>query len=129
MSAKVNPLFAAVAAAALSLPAAAEVALSAGQLEAAGFVFQGTADCEFNQKVHVAAIAGKPGHFKLDFGQASYTLVPEETTTGAVRLEDKANGIVWLQIPAKSMLMNAKLGRRLVDACLHAEQRSVVASN
>lgn len=124
---KVTLLTAALAAAALSLPAAAEVSLTPGQLEAAGYVFQGTADCEFNQKVHVAPIAGKPGYFKLDFGKASYTVVPEETTTGAVRLEDKANGIVWLQIPAKSMLMNAKLGRRLVDSCLHAEQR-VVAS-
>lgn len=126
---KVTLLSAAVAAAALSLPAAAEVALTPGQLEAAGYVFQGTADCEFNKKVHVSAIAGKPGHFKLDYGKASYTVVPEVTTTGAVRLEDKKNGIVWLQIPAKSMLMNAKLGRRLVDSCLHPEQRKLVASN
>jgi hypothetical protein len=127
---KLTLLCAATVAAAFALPAAADVTLTPGQLEAAGYVYQGTADCEFNQKVHVAPIDGQPGHFKLSYGNASYTVVPEETTTGAVRLEDKKNGIVWLQIPAKSMLMNAKLGRRLVDSCLHPEQRAagVVAS-
>ncbi len=113
-----------------TLPAHAEILLSAGQLAAADNVFHGTADCEFNQQVHLTPLAGKPGHFTLQFGKNSWTVVPEETTTGAVRLEDKTNGIVWLQIPAKSMLMNAKLGRRLVDACLHAQQKDpVVASN
>jgi hypothetical protein len=53
--------------------------------------------------------------------------VPEETTTGAVRLEDRRAGIVWLQIPAKSMLMNAKIGQRMADGCLHAEQRATAA--
>ncbi|HEY6133162.1 MAG TPA: hypothetical protein VIW70_04220, partial [Rubrivivax sp.] len=62
--------------------------------------------------------------FKLTHKKFTYTLVPQETTTGAVRLEDPKNGIVWLQIPAKSMLMNAKLGQRMVDSCQHADQRS-----
>lgn len=55
-------------------------------------------------------------------------MLPRETATGAVRLEDPDNGIVWLQIPAKSMLMNARRGQRLVDNCLHAEQRAAVAT-
>ena len=40
-----------------------------------------------------------------------------------VRLEDRKAGVVWLQIPSKSMLMNAKLGQRLVDSCLNEAQR------
>ena len=55
-------------------------------------------------------------------------MVPEETTTGAVRLEDKKAGIVWLQIPAKSMLMNSKIGQRMADSCLHEEQRVAAAA-
>jgi len=54
--------------------------------------------------------------------------VPEETTTGALRLEDKKAGIVWLQIPSKSMLMNARIGQRMVDGCMHAEQRAATAA-
>jgi hypothetical protein len=110
-----------------ALPALAAEPLSAGQLEAAARVYTGTAECEFNQKISLAAVDGTPGHFKLGYKNASYTLVPQETTTGAVRLEDRKAGVVWLQIPAKSMLMNAKIGQRMVDSCQHAEQRSPAA--
>jgi citrate lyase subunit beta / citryl-CoA lyase len=116
------PLLAKTPAASAKAPAK-DVPLSQGQMDAAGRVFTGTANCEFGQTVSVSAIAGKPGHFKLSHNKANYTLVPEVTTTGAVRLEDRKAGIVWLQIPAKSMLMNAKLGRRLVDACQTPQQK------
>jgi hypothetical protein len=109
--------------AALALPAAANE-LSPGQLEAAGRVYLGTADCDLKNSVHLKAIDGRPGHFELTHKKARYTLVPEVTTTGAVRLEDRKAGMVWIQIPAKSMLLNAKAGRREVDGCMHAEQRA-----
>lgn len=108
-------------------PAPAPVALTEGQLDAAGRVYKGEASCEFGEKVQLTAIEGQPGHFKLGYKKASYYLVPEETTTGAVRLEDRRAGIVWLQIPAKSMLMNSKIGQRLADNCLHDEQRVAAA--
>jgi hypothetical protein len=104
--------------------APAEEPLTPAQLEIAPRVFTGRADCEFSQKVEVAAIDGKPGHFKVAFGKATYTMTPQETTTGAVRLEDRKAGIVWLQIPAKSMLMDTKAGHRLVDACQTPQQRN-----
>jgi hypothetical protein len=110
--------------AAAAAATAAAVALTPGQLDAAQRVFTGKADCEFGEKIDVAAIDGKPGHFHLKHKTATYTLVPEETTTGAVRLEDKRAGIVWLQIPAKSMLMNAKIGQRVADNCLMQQQKS-----
>lgn len=98
--------------------------ISASQLEIAKRVYLGKADCEFNQNVNVAAHDSKPGVFRVSFKNASYLMVPEETTTGAVRLEDKKNGIVWLQIANKSMMMNQKLGQRVVDGCTHPQQRS-----
>jgi len=107
--------------------AAAEEPLTQGQLDVAPRVFVGAANCEAAQKVDVAAVAGKPGYFKVSFGKSSWTMVPQETTTGAVRLEDKKAGVVWLQIPAKSMLMDSKAGRRLVDGCQAAEQRTAGA--
>ena len=104
------------------------VELSEGQLEAAGRVYTGEASCEFGEKISVSAIDGKPGHFQLAYKKARYQLVPEVTTTGAVRLEDRRAGIVWLQIPAKSMLMNAKIGQRMVDHCLHPQQQAAAAA-
>ena len=104
-----------------------EVQLTPGQLEAANRVLTGSADCEFRQTVQLTAIDGRAGHFKLVFGKLSYTLVAQETTTGAVRLEDRKAGVVWLQIPTKSMLLNAKVGQRMVDSCVHEQQRFAVA--
>ncbi|CAD5372429.1 conserved exported hypothetical protein [Rubrivivax sp. A210] len=111
-----------------ALPAlAADPQLSAAQLEAAERVFTGTAACELNNSVKLAPIEGKPGHFKLEHKKVSYTMVSQETSTGAVRLEDAKSGMVWLQIPSKSMLMNAKRGQRVADACLMDPQREVAS--
>jgi hypothetical protein len=115
---------------AAQLPAAGtapEPELAPGQLEAASHVLTGAAACEFDQSVQLTAIDGQPGHFRLVFGKLSYTLVAQETTTGAVRLEDRKAGVVWLQIPAKSMLLNARVGQRMVDSCVHDRQRFAVA--
>ena len=77
--------------------------ISEAQLLVADRVLTGDAACEFNQKVSVLPVKDRAGHFHVAFKKAVYTMVPEETSTGAVRLEDKKAGVVWLQIPAKSM--------------------------
>lgn len=102
--------------------------ISEAQLSLADRVLTGDAACEFNQTVSVLPVKGHPGHFHVGFKKAVYTMVPEETTTGAVRLEDKKAGVVWIQIPAKSMLMNHRIGQRMVDACMHSEQTAAVAA-
>lgn len=112
----------------LALATEVTESISANQLQIADRVLTGNAQCEFNQTVNVDPIKDKPGHFKVGFNKASYVMTPQETSTGAVRLEDKRNGIVWLQIPSKSMMMNQKVGQRMVDGCMHAEQRASVAS-
>jgi hypothetical protein len=102
--------------------------ISESQLQVADRVLTGDARCEFDQTVSVLPIAAQRGHFRVQFKKAVYTMVPEDTSTGAVRLEDKKAGMVWLQIPSKSMLMNAKLGQRVADGCQHAEQRAAVSA-
>ncbi|MEO8281418.1 MAG: hypothetical protein ABI564_17095 [Ideonella sp.] len=64
------------------------------------------------------------GAFRVKFNNKVYKMVPEATATGAVRLFDPSAGIVWLQIPVKSMLMNMNAGQRMVDACTQPAQRS-----
>ena len=104
--------------------AAAAAALSSGQIAAAERVLTGKMQCEFDQAVDIAAVHGKAGHFNLGYKGKNYTLVPEATTTGAIRLEDKKNGVMWLQIANKSMLMNTKAGQRMVDNCQHPSQKT-----
>ena len=113
-------------AAGLAVATAAVSAITANQLDIAARVLTGKADCESGQHVNVDAVTSQPGHFKVSFKNAHFTMTPEETSTGAVRLEDKKSGVVWLQIPTKSMLMNQKLGQRMVDGCTQTEQRVAI---
>lgn len=104
-------------------PAAQQTAaLSQDQLSTADRVLLGQSRCEFDQSVNVAAVPNQKGWFNVEFKGKSYLMVPESTTTGAVRLEDKKNGMMWLQIANKSMLMNSKIGQRMVDNCVHPKQ-------
>ncbi|MEN9890455.1 MAG: hypothetical protein RLY78_750 [Pseudomonadota bacterium] len=98
--------------------------LTESQIATAQNVLTGEIDCEGGKKLSLNAIDGKPGYFAMKLGKQSWTLAPQDTTTGAVRLEDKKAGMVWIQIPAKSMLMNAKKGQREVDNCTAAAQRT-----
>lgn len=107
-------------------PEAAANALTPAQLEIASRVMTGNAKCEFDQQVSVFPVDGKPGHFHVGYKNAKYTMVPQETTTGAVRLEDRRAGVMWLQIPTKSMLMNSKIGQRMVDSCTQSQQRAAL---
>ncbi|AEK63356.1 hypothetical protein [Collimonas fungivorans] len=71
--------------------------------------------CELGNRVDLAGGAGS--EVKLNWKGRSYPMTTVSTTTGAVRLEDKASGLVWIQIPAKSMLLNSKLGQQLANEC------------
>lgn len=98
--------------------------LNPGQLAVADRVMTGVADCEMKEKVDIEKIPGHNGNFKLVYARQAYVMVPEETTTGAVRLVDTKGAMVWIQIPAKSMLMNQKEHHRVVDGCVEDQQRA-----
>ncbi len=111
---------------AMALAIATSEAVDATQLGIAARVLTGKAQCELDRSVDVEPLADKPGYFQVSFKNASYYMVPEETTTGAVKLVEKRSGVIWLQIPTKSMLLDSREGHRLVDACTLAEQRAAV---
>lgn len=108
--------------------AAVDAPLTQAQLDIVPNVYTGRSDCEFSQTVSVTPVEGRPGVFQVAYGKNVYTMVPQETTTGAVRLEDKKAGALWLQIPSKSMLIDTKAGQRLVDACRSQQQRVAQAN-
>ena len=96
--------------------------LNDAELAIALRVHLGKLPCELGQTVLLTSDGAAAGHFILLHAKSTYRVSPQETTTGAVRLEDKAAGVVWLQLANKSMLMSDKLGRRLVDECKSPEQ-------
>ena len=102
--------------------AEARAPLTPAELAVALRVDTGTLPCELGQSVVLTPDAAAPGFFRLGFGKETFRVSPEETTTGAIRLEDKAAGVVWLQLANKSMLMSQKQGRRLADECVSPAQ-------
>lgn len=116
---------AAAAAAGAAGAATVALALTPDELAIAERVHTGRIACELGAHVNVTPHQQHPGHFQVDGKGFKYEMVPVATTTGTVRLEDKAAGAVWLQIANKSMLMNQKLGQRLADECMSPEQFQV----
>jgi hypothetical protein len=101
---------------------------SADQIDAAGQVFYGVYECEFNQTVNIQANLKYPSYVDVKHGQSDYLMKPVESSTGAIRLEDVRGETLMVQISSKSMLLNVKTGRRVVDDCVSPKQRELVAA-
>jgi hypothetical protein len=106
------------AAASKALPAA-----TPEQLTAADRALKGNYDCDFNQKINVSQ-ASSQGYVDVTSGKSKYTMKPILSSTGALRMEDVTGRMLLLQIANKSMLMDTKLGQRVVDNCVHPSQKS-----
>lgn len=94
------------------------------QLDAAERAHYGPYACDMNQTVNVSKNATSPGYVDLTFGKKAYTMKPVLSSTGALRLEDVKGVGLFIQIANKSMLMDTKAGKRLVDSCVHEKQRA-----
>jgi hypothetical protein len=122
-----KPAAAKPAAKAAAKPAPAPVAKAlpaadAEQLTAAERTYFGLYECEFDQKVDIGMNPKSPGYVDVSFKGKTYTMKPVLSSTGALRLEDVAGRTLMLQIANKSMLMDTKIGQRMVDNCVHPQQ-------
>jgi hypothetical protein len=98
------------------------------QLQAADRVFYGAYECEFNQTLSIAMDSKYPGYVDVKHLKADYLMKPVVSSTGAIRLEDVQGETLMVQIANKSMLLNVKTGHRLVDDCINAKQRELMAA-
>jgi hypothetical protein len=103
---------------------AAEAALASDELAIAERVHTGVMPCELGAFIRIEGDPGMPGYFNMTGKNFRYRMVPVVTSTGAIRLEDREAGTVWLQLANKSMLMNQKVGRRMADECMSPAQVS-----
>jgi hypothetical protein len=93
------------------------------QLDAAERTLFGDYECEFNQSIHVSLDPKAAGYVEVKHLAKRYVMRPILSSTGALRLEDVRGQTLMLQIANKSMLMDVKAGKRLVDSCVHAAQK------
>lgn len=96
------------------------------QVEAAALVFYGPYDCELGQRIDITPNAKSAGYVDVKFLKSTWLMKPVLSSTGAVRLEDVKGQTLVVQIANKSMLMDVKAGRRLVDECISARQRELI---
>ena len=101
-------------------------AASPEQLAAAEQVFYGSHECEFNQTAQVDKNPKYAGYVDVKQGKTTYVMKPVLSSTGAVRLEDVRGQTLMVQIASKSMLLDVKAGRRIVDDCVSAKHREAV---
>ncbi|MEO6408711.1 MAG: hypothetical protein ABIO45_08145 [Burkholderiaceae bacterium] len=101
-------------------------AASEEQISASEQVFYGNHDCEFNQTAQVEKNSKYPGYVDVKQGKTTYVMKPVLSSTGALRLEDVRGQTLMVQIASKSMLLDVKAGRRIVDDCVSAKHREAV---
>lgn len=112
-------------------PVVAEVPLPTAegeQLGAAAMTHFGDYACEFEQTVNVTVTPKNDGYVDVRYKAQTWTMKPVLSSTGALRLEDVKGRMLMLQIANKSMLMDTRIGQRLVDGCIHEKQRLATAA-
>ena len=102
------------------------VASSPTPAPAAGEVWAGAYQCEHAEKVSMRPGQG-PDMVELQWKAQRWHMRRVDSRSGAMRLEDAGARMVWIQLPNKSMLLDQRLGRRLLDECQHDEQVQTAA--
>ena len=100
---------------------------NAEQVDAAERVYYGVYDCEFNQTVDIEKHPKHAAYVNVKSGKSTWLMKPVLSSTGAVRLEDTKGETLMVQIASKSMLLNVKSAQRIVDDCVCAKQREMIA--
>ncbi len=96
------------------------------QVKAAEMVYYGRYDCEFNLTVDINQSPKHSAYVDVKHGKGEWLMKPVLSTTGAIRLEDVKGETLMVQIASKSMLLNVKTARRIVDDCISPKQRELI---
>jgi len=93
---------------------------------AAAEVWAGAYQCEHAEKVSMRPGQG-PDMVELQWKAQRWQMRRIDSRSGAMRLEDASARMVWIQLPNKSMLLDQRQGRRLLDECQHDVQVQTAA--
>ncbi len=89
-------------------------------------VWAGAYQCELSEKVQL-----RPGQaadqVELQWKGQRWQLRRTDSRSGAMRLEDATAHVVWIQLANKSMLLDQRQGKRLLDECQHEVQVQTAA--
>ena len=78
--------------------------------------------CELGNTLTIFQHADDDSHIALRWKKRIHRLDKVGTTTGAQRYQNATFGLIWIGIPSKGMLLDAKLNRQLANECKNADQ-------
>lgn len=78
--------------------------------------------CELGNTLTIFQHDGDDTHIALRWKKRIHRLDRVGTTTGAQRFQNATFGLIWIGIPSKGMLLDAKLNRQLANECKNADQ-------
>lgn len=73
--------------------------------------------CEENQRVEIQRDPRQANQITLNWQGRRHTLQRYDSESGLPRYEDRQNGLVWIDLPWKSVLMDSANGRPLANEC------------
>ena len=94
--------------------------------QAAGEVWAGAYQCEHSEKVSLRPGAATD-QVELQWKAQRWQMRRIDSRSGAMRLEDASARMVWIQLANKSMLLDQRQGKRLLDECQHDVQVQTAA--
>ena len=80
--------------------------------------------CELGQRVEIQRDARNANLIELNWQGSRHTLQRYNSTSGLPRYEDRKNGLLWIDLPWKGVLMDVNSGRPLANECKAAQSKS-----
>ncbi len=77
--------------------------------------------CELGNTLTIFKNDADNKHIAIRWHQHINRLTRVATTTGANRFENHKTGLVWIGIPSKGLLLDAKKGQQLANECKNSE--------
>lgn len=78
--------------------------------------------CESGLKLEIRRNPANANLLELNWRGSRYTLERTDSSSGLPRYEDSSSGLVWIDLPWKSVLMDRDSGRPLANECRVATQ-------
>lgn len=73
--------------------------------------------CELGQRLHITGNHKAEDIIGLEWRGRLYRMHRVSTSTGAHRFENSESGLIWIDIPAKGMLLDKKNATQLANEC------------